>query len=102
MIHVLATIHLHPGQRAAWLEEFNRVVPLVLAEDGCIEYGAAVDVASGLSAQGPVDENQAVVVEKWTSLDALKAHLAASHMATYRAKVATMVASVKLQVLAPA
>lgn len=101
MIHVLATIRLHPGQRAAWMTEFKAVTPLVLAEDGCLEYGAAVDLASGLSAQPPLNENEAVVVEKWTSLEALKAHLAAAHMATYRERVKDMVAGVTLRVLAP-
>jgi quinol monooxygenase YgiN len=101
MIHVLATIRLQPGQRAAWLAEFKKVVPLVLAEDGCIEYGAAVDVASGLSAQGPLADDEAVVVEKWSSLEALKAHLAAAHMAAYRERVKGLVAGVSLRVLAP-
>ena len=44
MIHVLATIEVTPGQRAAFLEQFHWVVPLVRAEEGCIEYGAAIDV----------------------------------------------------------
>ncbi|MGL4555267.1 MAG: putative quinol monooxygenase [Gemmataceae bacterium] len=101
MIHVLATIKLQPGQRAAWLAEFKRLTPLVLAEDGCVEYGVAVDVPTGLSAQGPVAEDEAVVVEKWSGVEALKAHLAAAHMAAYREKVKAMVAGVALRVLAP-
>ncbi|MCB1804273.1 MAG: antibiotic biosynthesis monooxygenase, partial [Candidatus Competibacteraceae bacterium] len=39
MIHVLATIQLKPGQRAAFLQEFHQVMPKVHQEQGCIEYG---------------------------------------------------------------
>ena len=102
MIHVIATVTVHPGKRDALLTEFNRNVPNVLKEDGCIEYGAAVDVDSGLPVQGPLRENVVVVVEKWASLDALKAHMQAPHMAEYRVRVRDLVAGVTLQVLRPA
>ena len=53
MINVLAFITTKPGQRAAVLEAFKANVPAVLAEAGCIEYGAAVDVAGAEPAFGP-------------------------------------------------
>lgn len=102
MIHVLATITLAPGTRARWLEVFHRLMPLVHAEVGCIEYGPAVDVPTGLSAQGRVNEDEVVVIEKWESLDHLKAHGVAPHMAEYREQVKEMVVGVKLRVLSPA
>ena len=102
MIHVLATITVKPGQRDAFLAEFQRIVPLVLKEAGCIEYGPAVDVASSLIMQTPLRENVAVIIEKWASLDALKAHTQAPHMAEYRVRVKDLVESVVLQVLASA
>jgi quinol monooxygenase YgiN len=102
MIHVIATVELHEGKRAAFLEEFHRLVPLVHAEDGCLEYGPTVDVASGLGAQGPVRDDVVVIIEKWQSLDALRAHTAAPHMAEYRVRIKELVKSVKLQVLEPA
>ena len=40
MIHVIAEIDINAGQRDAFMKEFKQVAPLVLAEDGCIEYGA--------------------------------------------------------------
>ena len=43
MIHVIATIDLVEGQRAAFLKEFHALVPLVRAEAGCLEYGPAID-----------------------------------------------------------
>lgn len=102
MIHVIATIEVRPGRRDAFLGEFRNLVPLVLAEEGCIEYGPAVDVASGLTAQPAVRDDVATVVEKWESLDHLKAHLSAPHMIDYRGRVKDLVVTTTLAVLAPA
>jgi quinol monooxygenase YgiN len=102
MIHVIATIALREGTRAAFLAEFRRLVPLVRAEEGCLDYGPAVDVASGLSAQVPERPHVVTVVEKWENLDALKKHLQAPHMVAYRPKVKDFVVATKLQVLTPA
>jgi quinol monooxygenase YgiN len=102
MIHVIATIELAEGKRAAFLEEFHKIVPLVRAEAGCLEYGAAIDTPTGLSAQGPLRDHVVTVVEKWESLEALKAHLQAAHMVAYRPKVKELVLGTRLQVLAPA
>ena len=43
MIHVVAVITAKPGMRASILQAFRANVPAVKAEQGCIEYGAAVD-----------------------------------------------------------
>lgn len=102
MIHVIATIILQPETRHAFLQEFGRIVPDVRGEDGCLEYGAAIDVASGLAAQPAVRPDVAVVVEKWRDLDSLRAHLVAPHMVSYRDRVRGMVISTTLQVLTPA
>jgi quinol monooxygenase YgiN len=102
MIHVIATIELNPGTRDAFLAEFHKLVPQVHAEDGCIEYGPTVDIASGAAAQPPVRENVVVVVEKWASLAALDAHSKAPHMDAYRPKVKAFVKTVTLHVLQPA
>jgi quinol monooxygenase YgiN len=101
MLHVVATITLHRGAREAFLVEFLAIVPEVRAEDGCLEYGAAVDLPSGLGAQPPVRDDVVVVVEKWRDLAALRAHLEAPHMTSYRARVKDLVATVELQVLTP-
>src|SRR5436190_509887 len=102
MVHVIATITVKAGQREVFLAEFRRIVPLVHAEAGCLEYGPTVDVASGIAVQGPPRENCAVIIEKWASLEALRAHLQAPHMIEYRARVKDLVAGVQLQVLQPA
>ena len=101
MIHVLAILTTKPGQSDAVLELFRANVPAVRAEAGCVEYGAAVD-ADGLgSFQTKVGPDTFVVVEKWESVDALKAHAAAPHMAAYAAKVKDMMAGRVIHVLSP-
>jgi quinol monooxygenase YgiN len=102
MIHVIATIELNEGKREAFLAEFHRNVPLVRAEAGCLEYGPTIDLPTGLAVQVPPRDNVVTVVEKWASLDALRAHFVAPHMTEYRARVKDLVAAVKLQVLQPA
>ena len=42
-----------------------------------------------------------VVVEKWADMDALKAHAASAHMASYGAKVKEMIASRIVHVMSP-
>lgn len=102
MIHVIATIRLNPGTRAAFLAEFHRLVPFVLAEEGCLAYGPTVDEPTGLAVQELAGEDAVVVVEQWASPDALRAHSAAPHMADYRVAVKDYVKSVSLRVLRPA
>ena len=102
MIHVIATVELAEGEREAFLAEFRQIVPLVRAEAGCLEYGAAIDLATGIPVQGPPRDNVVTIVEKWESVEALQAHLQAPHMLAYRPKVKEFVRSVKLQVLQPA
>ena len=102
MIHVIATIEVHDGKRDAFLTELHGNVGNVLAEDGCLAYGPAVDAATDIGAQIPFRDNAVTVVEQWESLDALHAHLAAPHMATYREAVKDIVKGVSLQILEPA
>ncbi|MFO0906911.1 MAG: putative quinol monooxygenase [Isosphaeraceae bacterium] len=102
MIHVIATIEVKPGRRPDFLAEFHRLVPQVRAEDGCIEYGPTVDADTGIGAQVGPRGNVVVVVEKWASIDHLKAHLAAPHMNVYREAVKDMLVGLELVILDPA
>ncbi len=101
-VHVLAIITAKPGRRDEILTAFRANVPAVHAEDGCIEYGATIDAEGVGSLQTPFGDDTFVVVEKWESLAALKAHAAASHMAAYGAKTKDMIASRVIHVLSPA
>jgi quinol monooxygenase YgiN len=102
MIHVLAMITAKPGMREQILEHFRANMPAVHAEQGCIEYGPAIDAEGMGKIQTPLGGDSFVVIEKWESLDALKAHGAAPHMAAYAAKTRDMIASRVIHVLTPA
>lgn len=101
MIYVIATIKCRGGQREAFLNEFRKLVPEVLAEEGCLEYGAGVDLATKIKAQDPERPDVVTVVEKWESVEHLERHLIAAHMEAYRPKVKDLVVSTTLVVLNP-
>lgn len=102
MIHVVATLRVDPARRDEFLVAFAELRPQVLAEEGCLEYGAAVDQPTGIGPQQLAGDDAVVVVEKWESVAALEAHLVAPHMEAYREKVADMLKDVSLLVLRPA
>ena len=91
MIHVIATIQLQPGARDEFLGHFREVVPLVHQEEGCLEYGPAVDFATNIPVQVGPRPDVVTVVEKWESIEALEAHLIAPHMLAYREQVKPLV-----------
>ena len=99
MIHVLAMITTQPGQREAVLTEFRANMPAVHAEEGCIEYVPVID-AEGSGA--PLGPDSFCVVEKWSSMETLRAHAASAHMAAYAARVKDKLASRRVHVLSPA
>ncbi|HKA41917.1 MAG TPA: putative quinol monooxygenase [Burkholderiales bacterium] len=101
MIHVLAIITAKPGMRDAILGAVRANIPAVRAEDGCIEYGVAVDADGVGSFQTKFGSDTFVFIEKWRDTQALKAHAAAPHMAAYAAKVKDMIASRVIHVLSP-
>ncbi|HKH27900.1 MAG TPA: putative quinol monooxygenase [Sphingomicrobium sp.] len=102
MIHVLAIITTKPGLRDKVLEAFHANMPAVHAEEGCIEYGPAVDAEGVGGFQAKLGPDTFAVIEKWESIDALKGHAAAPHMAAYGAKVKDMLANRVIHVLSPA
>ena len=102
MISALATIEVNDGQRDAFLAIFKEVVPKVLAEEGCVEYGPWVDVQNAILDPSAIRGNVVAVIEKWESLEALTAHLAAPHMLEFRKATEGMRAGIGLQILGPA
>ena len=98
MIHVVATIELKPGGRDAYLEVFRRNIPNVKAEDGCIAYEPTIDIDSDIPVHEKAGENVVTIVEAWDSLDALKAHLQAPHMLSYREEVKDLLHKVSIRV----
>jgi len=102
MIHVIAVITAKPGKRDEVLRHFRANVPAVRAEQGCIEYGAAIDADPALPVQTKYGADTFVVVEKWQDMDALKAHAAAPHMQAYGAKTKELLANRVIHILSPA
>jgi len=101
MIHVVAIITAKPNQREAILAHYRDNVANVRAEQGCIEYGAVVDAKDALAFQTEWGKDTFVVVEKWESMDALKAHAAAPHMAAYGAKTRDLIAKRVIHIMEP-
>ena len=99
MIFVVATSVLKSGFRNAFIEAVKDNLAKVRAEDGCISYNLTGDFNSGFTAQELCGENTLTFVECWQSIDHLKAHLAAPHMAEFREKVKDMRVSSSLKVL---
>ena len=99
MIHVVAVVTAKPGKREEILRHFKANVSACRAEKGCIEYGPVVDAENALGSQTKVGPDTFLVVEKWESMEALKAHAAAPHMAAYAAKVKELIASRTIHVL---
>ena len=102
MVHVLAIITAQPGMRGRIFEVFRANVQSVLAEDGCLGYEATVDVDPSGPGFAQFGADTFVVVEKWASIEALRAHAVAPHMKAYAASVKDLTASRAIHVLQPA
>lgn len=102
MIHVVAIITAKPGKRAEILKAFHANIPAVHAEQGCIEYGPAVDAPDMGPIQTALGDDTFVVIEKWQTKDDLKAHAGAPHMKAYAAEVKDLLAGRVIHVLTDA
>jgi quinol monooxygenase YgiN len=103
MIHVIATIETAPGRRDDFLAAFHEIVPEVRAEEGCIEYGPAIDQAVTIGNPPAIPRDDFVtVIEKWSSVEALLTHHVAPHMQRYGRTVKEIVKRVEIRVLEPA
>lgn len=99
MINSLAFITAHPGKREALVEAWKLNAPLVRAEQGCVEYTATVDVPSAGPFQTPMGDDTIVIVEKWATIEDLRAHVIAPHMKAYAEKTRDLVAGREIRVL---
>jgi len=99
MIHVLAIITAKPGMRASILEAYRGNVANVRAEAGCLAYEAVVDVPGMPSVFAQFGADTFVVVERWESVEALRAHAVAPHMKAYASQVEPFTASRAIHVL---
>ncbi len=102
MISVLATIEVADGRREDFLRIFRALVPNVVAEKGCVEYGPWAEIETSIAGQEPPKEDVVTVIEKWESIEALEAHLMAPHMLAFRKAIEDMRVGITLQILEPA
>ena len=82
MIYVVVSVRVKAGKLPEFLGLFGSVASLVREEKGCVQYVAATDFDSGLPPQ-VFDKDVVTILEKWESLEALRNHLAAPHMAAF-------------------
>jgi len=102
MIYVIAEVTLAKGTRTAFLDIFNKLVPAVRTEPGCIEYGPAIDVPTGIRGLEAPRENVVTIIEKWDSLEALNTHMTTPHMQQYLQDTKDCVRGKTIRVLGPA
>jgi quinol monooxygenase YgiN len=101
VIHVVAIITTKPGLRAGVLNHFRAIVPAVCAETGCIEYGATIDALNDGGCQTALGPDTFVVIQKWESIEAFRAHGSAPHSLAYDGKVRDNLAGRDIHVLSP-
>ena len=97
MLHVIVTMRIKEGQMQGFLAACAELRPLVLREPGCQAYEYTRDVVSPFGEPRPVEADRITLLERWESMEALKAHLATPHMKAAGAKMKDMRASVELQ-----
>ena len=81
-----------------FIEIFKANIPTVLEEKGCLGYMPTVDVPTGLPPQ-ELNKNMVTIIEQWSSVADLQAHLTAPHMLDYRENVKDLVEKLSIKVL---
>jgi quinol monooxygenase YgiN len=89
MISVVAILTAKPGEGPALLAAVQANLKAVRSEEGCIEYGPALDAPFSPAKFG---DNCVIVLEKWATPEALAAHGKAPHMATFSASIRDILA----------
>ena len=75
MIYVVATSHVKPDQRDAFVAGARECIAATRKEKGCLSYESHSSIN---------DPNLFVVVERWESREDLNAHSRAPHMKVWR------------------
>ncbi|MFV9687787.1 putative quinol monooxygenase [Pantoea sp. KXB45] len=100
MLTVVAELCVKPGRRQAVLDAVKKLIPQVLAEEGCHQYDALLDH----QAQVPWKQNSPdsiFMLEQWETLRHLEQHQQMPHMDAHRAIIKDDVVNVKILVLEP-
>jgi quinol monooxygenase YgiN len=99
MIHVIATLTTRAGQRDTLLQAFYKIQAEVLAKRGCVEYTPARHFESGLLGQGPYDDDEVLIVEKWADKESLEAHIDDPKYAAWFDGIQEMIVDASMQIL---
>ena len=75
MIQVIVFYSIKKDCTAQFEDVFGKIAPLVLKEEGCIQYELFVS---------PYETSRFCLVEKWMSQAVLDKHLATKHLAEFR------------------
>ena len=93
MIYVVATSHVKPDQRDAFIKGAKECIATTRQEKGCILY----DLHESIT-----DPSRFVFVEQWEKMEDLMAHGANAHMKPWRAVVKEcMSAPTKIEIITP-
>ena len=101
MIHILVTMVVKEGRMKEFLSIGEKLRSQVLKEKGCLAYDYTREIASPLGIQEPVDPDRITLVERWESVEALKAHMDAPHMKELGPKMGDLRSSVVARVVEP-
>lgn len=101
-VYVLCRFDLKPdADVAGYAAKTLAVVPTVRAEDGCRLYTLLRDASTDWDKPMRFGERTMWMLEKWDSVDALKAHLETPHMKAFGPTVRPMRAASTFHVLEP-
>lgn len=98
MITVIAEIKTKPGHRETVLKAIEKLIPQVLAEDGCSEYTPMIDSHTQAPWQ-KLSPDSVFMLEKWASQAHLEKHLDIAHMHQHRDTIKDSVLGVTIHVL---
>jgi len=81
MIVVQVEVIVEPGSASKVADAVRKMEQATRQEPGCLKYAFAVDIT---------DPGMVRVIERWESMDAIKAHLASPHMAEFNKAVGAL------------
>jgi quinol monooxygenase YgiN len=84
MLLVSARCRVHPAYYQDFVDQVERIIPLVHAEPGCTRYELHADV---------FDQGRFIFMEEWETQKHLDDHIATSHMREHFAKSAEWMAA---------
>jgi quinol monooxygenase YgiN len=70
-ISLIIDIKVKEGLRQKQIDAFRKIAPLVLAEEGCLQYELK---------EVEADKTRFIILEKWSSQEALLSHDNTTHM----------------------